>query len=264
MGASPLTCSRSVLAGLVLLASSLAYAQGGPPLITDDTHTPGNGNWEINVGVVADRRPAVREYQVPQLDMNYGYGQHLQFTYLLPWIIRGEDGTATRSGLGDSLFGVKWCFFDNEKHGIQLSTYPQLEVNNPNQSADRGLVDRGVRFLLPVEVVKSVGPVEVNGEVGHWFTQYGPDQWIFGLAFGYQATHRLELLSEIYDFKTSDPAEADTTFDFGGRLKLKGPLLLIFMAGRSFHGAGSGQSQFIGYLGMQFLFSTRHKAPPAP
>ena len=251
-----------LLLGFWLLASSLALAQGGPPLITDDPGTPGNGNWEINVGFMADRRPTVREYQVPQLDINYGYGERLQLKYQVPWLILAEDGTATRSGLGKSLFGVKWRFFENDRHGLELSTYPQLEVDNPNHSVQRGLVDRGVEFLLPIEVVKKVGPVDVNGEVGHWFTQYRPDQWIFGLAFGYQATRRLELLSEIYDFKTSDPAQADTTFDFGGRLKLKGPLVLLFMAGRSFRGPSSGQSQLIGYIGMQFLLGGRQTAPP--
>jgi len=254
----------ALLFGFCLVASSLAFAQGGPPLITDDPGTPGNHNWEINVGIIADRRPTVREYQVPQLDINYGYGDRIQLKYQVPWLIRGEDGTATRSGLGKSLFGVKWRFFENDEHGLQISTYPQLEVDNPNHSADRGLVDRGVRFLLPIEVTKKLGPVDVNGEVGHWFTQYGADQWIFGLAFGYQATHRLELLSEIYDFKTPDPGQADTTFDLGGRLKLKGPLVLLFMAGRSFRGPSSGQSQLIGYIGMQFLISSRQKTPPAP
>ncbi len=101
-------------------------AQGGPPLITDDPGTPGNHNWEVNVGFLADRRPTVREYQVPQLDINYGYGERLQLKYQVPWLIRGEDGTATRNGLGKSLFGVKWRFFENEEHGLEFSTYPQL------------------------------------------------------------------------------------------------------------------------------------------
>ena len=35
--------------------------------------------------------------------------------------------------------------------------------------------------------------------------------------------------------------------------------MLLFMAGRSFRGPASGQPQLFGYLGMQFLFSTKHK-----
>jgi hypothetical protein len=32
---------------------------------------------------------------------------------------------------------------------------------------------------------------------------------------------------------------------------------LLFMAGRSFRGPSSGEPQIIGYLGLQFVFSTK-------
>lgn len=251
-----------LLAVFLLLASSALLAQGGPPLLTDDPGTPGNGNWEINLGFTFDHRPGSSQYEVPQLDINYGYGERLQLKYQVPWVMFSEGGAGRRDGLGNSLFGVKWRFFENEKHGLELSTYPQLELNNPNRSVQRGLADRGAQFLLPIEVVKKVGSFDVNGEAGYWFPQYGPGAWIFGLAVGRQMNQRLELLAEVYDFQTARPGQTDTTFDGGGRLKLKGPLVLLFMAGRSFLPASSGQSQFIGYIGMQFLFSTHRKARP--
>ena len=40
---------------LVLLFVPLdLFAQGGPPLVTDDPGTPGNGNWEINAAIQAN------------------------------------------------------------------------------------------------------------------------------------------------------------------------------------------------------------------
>jgi hypothetical protein len=60
----------------------------------------------------------------------------------------------------------------------------------------------------------------------------------------------LELLTETYSNGT--PAgERDNTFDFGGRYRLNGNALFICMAGRSFSPPSSGQSQFIGYVGIQ-------------
>ncbi len=253
----------AMLAGLVLLAATSLFAQGGPPLITDDPGTPGNRNWEINVGFTFDHRSGFTEYEVPQLDINYGYGNRLQLKYQVPWVLQSEEGVPRRDGLGKSLLGVKWRFFEDEKHGIELSTYPQLEVNNPNRSVQRGLAEPGVRFLLPLEVVKKVGSFDLNGEAGYWFPQYGPGAWILGLAVGRQMNQRLELLGEIYDFQTARPGEQDTTFDGGGRLKLKGPLVLLFMAGRAFN-PGAIQSRFIGYVGMQFLFSTGRKPSTSP
>jgi hypothetical protein len=41
---------RASLALACLFADILTvHAQGGPPMITDDPGTPGNGQWEINV-----------------------------------------------------------------------------------------------------------------------------------------------------------------------------------------------------------------------
>ena len=64
------------MAWLVLLAALLpcgiAYAQGGPPFFTTDPGTPGNGNWEINVGTMVSKQGDTRTYQLPQLDVNYG------------------------------------------------------------------------------------------------------------------------------------------------------------------------------------------------
>ena len=76
-------------------------------------------------------------------------------------------------------------------------------------------------------------------------------QWISGLAFGHQLTKRLEVLTEVYSNGAPD-GERDNTFDFGGRYRLNRNALFIFMAGRSFSPPSSGQSQLIGYFGMQF------------
>jgi hypothetical protein len=40
--------------------------------------------------------------------------------------------------------------------------------------------------------------------------------------------------------------------------------VMLFMAGRSWRAASSSQPQFFGYLGMQFLFSMKHKKKEMP
>jgi hypothetical protein len=76
------------------------------------------------------------------------------------------------------------------------------------------------------------------------------------LALGHQATKRLEVLGEVYTNSTPY-GQRDNTFDFGGRYRLSRNALFLFMAGRSFSPPSSGQSQLIGYFGMQFQFG-RH------
>src|SRR5437868_3985076 len=40
------------------------YAQGGPPLLTDDPDTPGPGFWEINLATVIDETSGRRHVEV--------------------------------------------------------------------------------------------------------------------------------------------------------------------------------------------------------
>jgi hypothetical protein len=168
----------------------------------------------------------------------------------MPYIYNSIGGAPLASGPGDSKFGVKIRFFENKKLDLNIGTYPQIEINNTNDSVRRGLVYKGPLFLLPLEITKKLGPVDVDLEVGHWFTQQ-QGYWISGLALGHQATRRLEILGEVYSDSTPD-GERDNTFDFGGRYRLNRNALFIFMAGRSFSPPSSGQSQLIGYFGMQF------------
>jgi len=238
-------------------AMTACLAQGGPPMRTDDPGTPGNGNWEINIAATADRRPGERVYETPLLDVNYGLGERMQLKFEIPWVVRASDMEPTRNGLGNSLLGLKWRFHEDKKHEFELSVYPQCEFNNPNHSADRGLVDRGIRFLVPLEATKTFGPINLNGEVGYSITQYESDEWIAGLVAGRQVLPRLELLGEIYATGKTNGAEHDTSLDLGGRYKLREHLVLLFMAGRSFHEAGIGGPRLVGYLGLQFLLPIR-------
>ncbi len=126
------------LAKLLLLSAALpclwalsARAQGGPPFRTDDPDTPGNRHWEINVGFLGDRNPGTGAYQIPDLDINYGLGDRLQLKYELP-IALEETRPASASlaapatygrvigGLGESLLGIKWRFFEHHPGDASL------------------------------------------------------------------------------------------------------------------------------------------------
>jgi hypothetical protein len=245
---------------LMLAALSLpATAQGGPPFIGDDPGTPGDGNWEINVAEYAERHPTERLYNAPILDMNYGWGPRIQLKYQVPYLVDGTDGGPTRSGLGKSLAGVKWRFYDSDEKKLEISTYPQLEFNNPTSSLERGLVDYGTRFYLPIELTKKIGPFEVNPEVGYWFAAKKGSAWATGLVVLREATKKMELAVELYNTANTDGSNHWDTFDGGGRYTLGKHYVLLFMAGRSFTRPSVSQPGFVGYLGMQFLFSMKHK-----
>ncbi len=100
-----MTFFMKLLKSLVLIVSSslilpglstrAVLAQGGPPLITDDPGTPGDGNWEINIAFTAEKRKTVRSYENPILDINYGLGDRIQLKYEVPWLDLDERSEHT-------------------------------------------------------------------------------------------------------------------------------------------------------------------------
>ena len=239
---------------LPLLRTPTVFAQGGPPLITDDPGTPGDGKWEINVAFTVEKRRTERLYESPILDINYGLGEHIQLKYEVPWLVLDEPGQRTKNGLGNSAFGVKWRFFDQDRHGIDMSVYPQFEFNNSDSATDRGLVDRGVEFVLPFQIEKSFGPISLNPEFGYVFKEYNNNEWIYGLAVGYEASSNLELLAEISGTTDQDFEDDELLFNLGARCELSETHTLLLSAGRSFRSAASGEPEFLLYVGIQFNF----------
>ena len=246
------------LAALLLCASSPAFAQGGPPYYTNDPGTPGDLNWEINIGYMPFLYSNQSVSHTPDVDINFGVGERIQLTYENAWLRVHNPSSATAYGLGQSNPGVKWRFYDAGESGLSVSVFPQLFVNNPNDAVHRGITPPSDTFLLPFEFTKKVGPVDVDYELGYQFVHKGPDGWLTGLVIGHDFTPKLEGDMELYAQGTFHPTENQPTIDFGARYKIRPSLILLLMAGRSLEPTRSNQSYFLGYFGMQFLLSSKH------
>jgi len=239
----------------VLCSPSTACAQAGPPYISNDPGTPGNANWEINLAAMPIISRGQKSYQVPQIDLNYGVGSRIQLTYEVPYIVQTSTQLPLETGWSNAYPGVKWRFFDRGEGGWQISTFPQIETGGSVLAQQKGIASIGPRFLLPVEVARKVGPLDVDFEAGYYFPWHGPHERIIGFVAGRSVTKRLELDTEFYNDRAMGALPHDTTFDFGGRYKLHRGFILLFMAGRSFSGNSSGQPEFMGYFGIQILLS---------
>ena len=243
----------------ILAGSICAVAQAGPPYYTNDPGTPGPYNWEINVGYMPFLYSDNTISHAPDIDINFGVGDRIQLTYENAWLRVRNDGAPAKFGFGQSNPGVKWRFYDAGEDKLQISTFPQLFVNNPNDAVQRGIVPPSNTLLLPMEFSKKAGPVNVDVELGYELVRHGPNGWIGGLVVGRELTKRLEVDGEFYsqgNFR--DAAEAQPSFDAGGRYRLSEHLILLTMAGRSMEPSRTNQAHFLGYFGMQFLFSSRH------
>jgi hypothetical protein len=240
-------------AGFLAVASAAAFGQGGPPYYTNDPGTPGNHNWEINLGYMPFLYSDNSISHTPDVDINFGVGNRIQLTYENAWLRVHDPSGITKYGLGQDQLGVKWRFYDRGEDHPSFSVFPQLSINNPNHSVQRGITPPGASLILPIEFTKKIGPLDVNAEAGYSFVHLGPDGWLTGLVVGHDLTKKLELDAELYSLGTFHPGFAQSTLDVGARYRLHRPIILLGMAGRSLGPAAANQPHFVGYFGLQFL-----------
>jgi len=229
-------------------------AQGGPPLITDDPETPGDGHWEINVAWTLSQKQNERLFAIPLLDINYGFGEHVQLKAEVPWLVLQERRGGIQSGIGSANFGVKWRFLNKDRHGFAMSTYPQLEIRTSASSVRRGLIEQGGELRLPVEISRELGPVTIDGEVGYQVVQREKDEVLYGLVVAGEVNKRLELLSEIHGTAKRNFTSKELIFNVGGRFKMSKHYTLLFSTGRSLGRAVTGRPTLLAYVGCQFNF----------
>ena len=231
----------------LLLATGSAHA--GPPFVTDDPEPPPPGGWEINVPFILERTPGQTDMNTPLFDLNYGLPD-IQLKLEFPIEVVNEDTTGTQAGAGDTLIGVKWRFFHNEKSQLQLGTYPQLLV--PTGDRTRGLGQGQPAYLLPFLAQKSWEKWTLYGNVGYWW-QTGAEtrNYVYaGAVLERQINERLELGVELFGNSPKQRGgRSDVAFNIGGTLKLREHLNLLFTGGRDI----VGDTHAMVYIGLQIL-----------
>lgn len=226
-------------------------------MLTDDPGTPGNGRLEINTAYLEHRSGQDRVRSFPHVDFNYGLGDHIQLKYETGWIFAASpDGREARNGLDNSLFGLKWRFLDQETSGVDMSTYPQLHLENNNRSAARGVANPGPNLFLPVSIARRFGRTAVLVEVGYQYSRILPDEWVFGLLGAFYWLEDLELLAEVRRFSETLHSRADVVANVGLRRALGPGFRLLASIGTGVSN-GPEVTRFIAYLGIQMMLGDK-------
>jgi hypothetical protein len=242
--------ARMGAATLATILTASAHAQGGPPLVTDDPDTPGNGNWEINAAIIGEKHQQRWDLAAPDLDINYGWGEHVQLKVDLNWATADSEQGRRMSGFGATDFGVKWRLVDQDKSGFALSVYPQLLTNLLPSSAARGLTTDDREFFLPAEFSTEYGAFQFDAEVGRNFVQRGPDAWIGGVIVAHRCAPALECGVELHG--TLIGSQIEPLANFGLHWTIAKHLVVLASAGREFGSNFNDHQSFLFYFGIQF------------
>jgi hypothetical protein len=248
---------RMALVLFSVAATGSAWASGGPPMVTDDPGTPGDGHWEINVAALTNRTADETTNQFPLVDINYGVGERIQLKFEMPWLWENDaDSSPNRNGAGDGLAGVKWRFYDAGEDGWQISTYPQVEFNTHLSSSPHDdMTENGTSYLLPFEFVHGFGDWDINVELGRWFRPAPrSDTWIAGFVLTHEVRKGFEVLAEIHDEATVHQTWDELLFDFGTRLDFSEHYTFLFSIGRDLHNTLNATNTLSTYLGLQLRY----------
>ena len=157
---------------VVLVAVFSGQVAALQPLITDDTGTQGAGGNQLEVSYSRDRiRVAGATERAQSVPVVYSYGLTDTvdvFTSIVYSRIRNGIPGGDASGLGNTVIGAKWRFFENDEAGTSLAIKPELAVPVSSQRESDGLgtgkTSGNLTFALSQEV--PFGAVHFNAGVG--------------------------------------------------------------------------------------------------
>ncbi len=245
--------NRNVLAiALWLAAVAIARGQGGPPMITDDPGTPGDGKFEINLAVAFEHRPDETALDAPAIDINYGVGDRIQLTLQGGPVAAKRNGRGAIGGLGGTEAAVKWRFIDDQRTGISMSMFPRILFNISQSSVRRGLADEGTRFQIPLQFAKAFPGFDLDFEWGPLVSTIGPAQWLYGVVVAVDVSQTGAVMAELHGTSRTNFSRDELAVNVGLRQKLNEHCVFIGSLGQELRSPEA--RALIGYAGMQLLF----------
>ena len=222
-------------------------------MITDDPGTPGNGKWENNFAITFEYRPGETAYDVPEIDLNYGVGDHIQLTLQTAPVLLKRSSQGLIGGWGGTEAAVKWRFLDEATSGVDMSMFPRVLFNVSQSSVRRGLAEDGTRFQIPFQIAKTFGRLRVDAEFGPLASTVGRSEWLYGIVCGFDVAKTTMLMAELHDESRMNFSRDVLTLNFGLRHEFTENYILIVSMGHELRSPNQ-PTALIGYFGMQFVY----------
>lgn len=239
------------LAALLLLSSPTL---AGPPFITDDPEPTDYLHWEVYTFSQGMRATGeISGVVPPSCDCNYGALPNVQLHVQPGMAVARENGTPLQFGPGDTEFGIKYRFVEQDKAGWvpDVAIYPLLEA--PTGDAARGLGTGRTHAFVPLWVQKDFGDWTTFGGGGYWINP-GPgnkNHWFMGWVLQRKITDNLTLGVELFH-QTPDTIGGmqSTGFNLGGIYDFSDRYHFLFSAGKGIQHAKETNtlSWYIGFL----------------
>ncbi|HZX90900.1 MAG TPA: transporter [Rudaea sp.] len=232
---------------------------GPPPMQSEDTDTPGPHNWEVNFLLNAQLAGSERRIEVPTLDLNYGVGDRIQLSYEVPYVFARQEqsdaGGGARvieaNGVGDSSFGFKYRFYDDEDSGLSLAIAPHLEFKTPG--GNRDVSEHTTELAVPLVMTREFEHASVTANAGVELTS-DTQRYFASFGAGRRISEHVALLAEVVGTDLNAADEQRVLLNLGARWKISEKDSLSAALGRDIHAGGDQREQTYFTFAYQKLF----------
>jgi len=220
---------RSKLALLAVFALISPQCWAGPPYASDDPEPTDHGHYEIYFFAQGSGAAAGREGEAG-VDFNYGAGENLQLTAVLPLAFDDPAHARSASGAGNVELAAKYRFLHKDDIGWDVAVFPRVFL----PSASRGVGDPHLGVLLPLWLQRDFDGWTTFGGGGCELHRGGDarDFCLAGWAVTREVTQGLTLGAELLrqGADTRD-GHASTRLGFGATYDLSAHWHLLAAAG---------------------------------
>jgi hypothetical protein len=223
-------------------------------MITDDPGTPGNGHFENNFAVTFEHRPNEWLLGTPEIDLNYGVGEHIQLNLETVCVVLKRANHGAVAGTGSTEAAVKWRFLDEDKAGVDISMYPRIIFNVAQSSVRRGLSEAGTRFQIPFQLAKKFGPLGLDFEFGPLASTVGRGEFLYGIVGGVEVSKKTSIMAEVQATSRMNFDQQTVTLNVGWRHKISEHCIWIASLGHEVRSPADEQLALVSYCGVQLVY----------
>ncbi|VVE03039.1 transporter [Pandoraea eparura] len=144
---------KKPLMSLALLCPLSAFA--AHPLVSDDTGTQGDGNWQFETnGEVTSKQSEIGRQTLWNSTLTRGVGEALDLYVDVPYTHLQNRSDEAGNGVGDVETGAKWRMYDDGAFSVGLKPYLSFPTGNDRRGLGSGRVNAGATLLTQYEIEK--------------------------------------------------------------------------------------------------------------
>ncbi|MGS0891400.1 transporter [Burkholderia stagnalis] len=202
-------------------------AEAAHPLVSDDTGTQGNANWQFEFNAEETAKQAENgRHQLWNATLTRGFGERVDLYVNAPYTHLQSRSDESGAGIGDVEIGMKWRVVERGPLSLALKPKLTMPTGNDRRRLGTGHVGTGATLLAQADIARF--SLLANAGLTYQPNRQGDltSIWAVSGAAIYKATDTLQLVADIgVSRNTERGARANPAFVIAGAIYSPRPWL---------------------------------------